>query len=527
MKLLSVMFTAHDCNMSYYDGASVHYHKFERSKQLKRFSWNDMYSWITDLKQLWNVELDEIEEIAVCLNYTNDPSNPLSEQITTGEYFPATDIRNVFSKDELWWLPHNNTTIINHHYSHALSTWMLCDSPDICFVIDGLGDGRTWSVFKDDKLIDFGHIENVGSIGWAMREAGFDIGLTAGHYNDIAGKLMGLQSYGNIDQGYLDVLASQRYSIKDVYNIFSPANWIDYKGDKLLAKLTKLDHIKTVHYFMERVLFNFFRQYASPTDIIGYSGGVAQNVIWNTELRNHFPNIVIPPHSSDEGLSLGGLEFLRRKHKLPKFTLDNFPYVAGDTAPTDTPSLDTIKRAAQLLADGNTIGWYQGHGEVGPRALGNRSILMNPSIPNARAKINQIKNREQFRPFGASVLKEYTSVYFDTDKEDPYMLYVADVLPVYKNTLSAITHVDGTCRIQTVDDRNPVYKQLIEEFYKLTGLSILLNTSLNVAGKPIAGYPDNARELFYNGKLDYMFIGNECLSKEDLSPSTNKIVSVG
>jgi carbamoyltransferase len=520
MKLLSVMFTAHDCNMTYYDGANVHYHKLERSKQIKRYAWEDHTTWIADLKNLWNVILSDIDEIAVCLTYTNDPYNPLSELITTGSYFPSTDIRNVFSKDELWWLSHPNVTYLNHHYCHALSTWMLADNPDISFVIDGLGDARTWSVFKDDKLIDAGHIENVGSIGWAMRESGFDIGLQANHYNDIAGKLMGLQSYGSIDQGYLSILKNQNYTIKDVYDIFSPENWISYKGDKLLAKLTKLDHIKTVHYFMEDVLVDFFKQYANPTDVISYSGGVAQNVIWNTKLRNHFPNIVIPPHSSDEGLSLGGLEFLRRKHNLPKFKLDNFPYVAGDCAPDTIPSLETIKYAAKLLAEGNTVGWYQGNGEVGPRALGNRSILMNPNILNGRDKINLIKNREHFRPFGASVLKDHVSEYFDTNLEDPFMLYVANTL---KPGLESITHVDGTCRIQTVDDRNSVYKQLLEEFYALTGLPVLLNTSLNVAGKPIAGYPENARELFYNAKLDYMFIGNECLTRS-LSTVTNKII---
>jgi len=515
MKLLSVMLTPHDSNMSYYDGNVVRYHKLERSKQIKRYGWDDAHSWARDLKQIWDISLSDVDEIACCVNYQFtdiDSPNSLPELITVGEFFPAVDIRKVFPNDNLEWMQHSKVSLLNHHYCHALSTWML-NQPDICIVIDGLGDSRSWSVFNKDKLIDSGHIKEFGSIGWAMKDYGFGIGLQANHANDLAGKLMGLQSYGNIDKEYYNFLKNQNYNIQNINDIFSLNHWLNHKGHLLLAKLTQLDHIKTVHHYMGEVLVNFFKKYASASDTIGYSGGVAQNVIWNTVLRQHFPKLIIPPHSSDEGLSLGGLEFLRRKNNLPKFKLDNFPYIESDESPDSTPTLETIRHAAKLLANGKTVGWYQGHGEVGPRALGNRSILMNPCMSNGRNKINEIKNREQFRPFGASVLKAHTSTYFETDNEDPYMLYVANVRPKYRDQLESITHVDNTCRIQTVDDRNPIYKQLLTEFYNLTGVPILLNTSLNIAGKPIAGYLENARELFYTSKIDAMFIGDQYLLK--------------
>jgi carbamoyltransferase len=511
MKLLSVMMTAHDCNMSYFDGEVVKYHKTERLKQKKRHAWDNNWEWANDIKSIWNVTPQEIDEIAVCLSYETDMTradNP--SDLITGKYFPATELNNLFLPESLWPLDHPNVWFMNHHFCHSLSTWMLSDQqPDVAIVIDGLGDFKTWSVFKRQHLIASGDIRNgFGSIGWSMRDTGYDLGITSKEYNDVAGKLMGLQSYGTLDYEYLEFL--KKYDISQTLEIFSQDHWHTYKGDKLIGKLTLLDWIKTVHHRMGEVLVEFFKKYASPDDVIVYAGGVAQNVIWNTELKKHFPNLIIPPHSSDEGLSFGGLEWLRQKNKLPKFKLDNFPYVESDVAPSSTPELTTIQKAAKLLSEGKTVGWYQGHGEVGPRALGNRSILMDPRIVNGRVKINKIKNRENFRPFGASVLKECANTYFELDHDDEFMLYVA---PVKTKEFEAITHIDNTCRVQTVGDRNPIFRQLLEEFYKLTGCPVLLNTSLNIAGKPIAGYPENAKELFWNSELDHMFIGNEHLFK--------------
>ena len=135
---------------------------------------------------------------------------------------------------------------------------------------------------------------------------------------------------------------------------------------------------------------------------------------------------------------------------------------------------------------------------------------MDPRIPNGKEVINRIKNREGFRPFGASVLSEHKSDYFDLDYETPYMLHVTQVK---SDTLQAITHVDSTCRVQTVKNENPNFRLLLEEFYKLTGCPILLNTSLNLAGKPIAAFPDNAQELFENSSLDCVVIGNSLYQK--------------
>jgi carbamoyltransferase len=159
---------------------------------------------------------------------------------------------------------------------------------------------------------------------------------------------------------------------------------------------------------------------------------------------------------------------------------------------------------AKFLADGAVVALYQGNGEVGPRALGNRSILFDPRIPNGKDIINQIKNREYFRPFGASVLEEHKDSFGLTYK-NPYMLYVGEP----KISVPSITHVDGTCRVQTVSENGTALRSILEEFYKITGCPALLNTSLNVSGKPIAGKIASAEEEFSSKSIDILVVGNK------------------
>ena len=170
----------------------------------------------------------------------------------------------------------------------------------------------------------------------------------------------------------------------------------------------------------------------------------------------------------------------------PRLGRRGYPFWQSDVAPERRPSELTIKKTAEMLADGKIVGWYQGHIEVGPRALGNRSILMDPSVKGGKDIINdKVKHREMFRPFGASILSDELKNYFDWEYESPYMLYVMDVKD--KFSFGSITHFDGTCRPQTVEPEHEDYYQLISEFESLTGIPMVLNTSLNNGGAPIAG----------------------------------------
>lgn len=177
---------------------------------------------------------------------------------------------------------------------------------------------------------------------------------------------------------------------------------------------------------------------------------------------------------------------------------------------------DYIKETARLLASGKVIGWFQDGCEFGPRALGRRSILADPRNPDVRNFINsEVKFREDFRPFAPSVLKEDVSEYFQTDRESPYMLLIYPVRDAYRDKIKSVVHEDGTCRIQTVTpDWSPKFYALLQEFKKLTGVGVLLNTSFNCKGMPIVETPRDALNFFFSCKLDYLVIDKFIVGKE-------------
>lgn len=176
---------------------------------------------------------------------------------------------------------------------------------------------------------------------------------------------------------------------------------------------------------------------------------------------------------------------------------------------------DVCRDAASAIAEGKIVGWFQGRSECGPRSLGNRSILADPRNPGMKDYLNKkVKFREEFRPFAPSVLWEHQKEYFDLDIPSPYMLMVADILHDKQSIIPAVTHVDGTGRLQTVmKDINPLFHQLIEKFYKITGVPIVLNTSFNVKGEPIVETPQDAIKCFLGTGIDVVYMHDYCLKK--------------
>ncbi|MFM7571407.1 MAG: carbamoyltransferase C-terminal domain-containing protein [Betaproteobacteria bacterium] len=503
MKLLAIAVVAHDANAAYFDGERVRYVKFERPRQEKRFSFKSPQDWRSETEAAFGIQAAEVDHIAV----TFDPSALPAEvrrhlspdamrRLASGQSLAETLAPEVCA-----YLQAPGATWLSHHYCHALSGWMLESEPvALRIVIDGLGDGRPWSVYRDGRTVAAGDIRQ-GSIGWGIREAGKALGIQAAHFNDIAGKVMGIQAYGRIDEGYRDYLSALDFDRLD--ELWSLHGWLRWKRDPTVARLTLLDWVATVHHQTAEWLLKFFASHVQADEPVAYSGGVAQNVVWNSALRSRFPNLVIAPHCSDEGLSLGALEWLRQRHALPPLAIEAFPYAQADT-PAPSPSEETIDQVAQLLAQGKVVGWYQGYGEIGPRALGHRSILMDPRLYEGRARIDQIKRREPFRPYGASVLAEDFDRFFK-GATDAFMLYSCEVVGPM---LPAIQHVDGSCRVQRVDDGPQPFRVLLERFRTLTGCSVLLNTSLNVAGKPLAADPTHAMQLFAESPLDALCVGN-------------------
>lgn len=497
MKLLGLRLCEHDSSISFFDGKKVHYLRTERLYNEKHHSYHNLWEWRKDVKKYFNIDLKEIDQIGIVI----DPWHhklPMDEE----EFYPAMKYK--------YFPVEQKTYRINHHLAHALSCWpMYKNRPEYEIIIDGFGDiNNAWTVIRNDKVLQRGYTNLHGSIGLSMWDTGEKIGIDASNY-DISGKLMGLQSYGKIDLEFKKKLNFNMYTIN---HLFNKQYYSDHLNSKLLSELHSLDWIKTVHDKISDILVNFFEEITNKNydANIAYSGGVAQNVIWNTALKNKFKNLIIPPHSGDEGLSLGALEYLRIKNNLPKFKLENFPYCQIDESPEDIADDKTIAETVEHLKNGKIVGWYQGNGEIGPRALGNRSLLLNPMIKDGKNIINKIKKRETYRPFGASILEEHTKEYFQTDINNPYMLYVGKTKP---QNLDCITHVDGTCRFQSVGKNNILYYNLLKEFYKKTNCPLLLNTSFNVNGKPIMSKIKDAKEYFNNSDIDILVVGNKIYKK--------------
>jgi carbamoyltransferase len=179
-----------------------------------------------------------------------------------------------------------------------------------------------------------------------------------------------------------------------------------------------------------------------------------------------------------------------------------------------------LKRTAQLIADQQVVGWFQGRMEFGPRSLGARSILADPRNPENYSRVNlKIKFRESFRPFAPTVVLERMKEYFEFDRPSPYMLFVAQVRPD-RRTIPAVTHVDGSARLQTiVRDDHALFYDLIIEFEKLTGCPVLINTSFNVRGEPIVCTPFDAIKCFLRTDMDYLILGSFILDKRKIKES--------
>jgi carbamoyltransferase len=269
-----------------------------------------------------------------------------------------------------------------------------------------------------------------------------------------------------------------------------------------------------------------------PTSRLAMAGGCALNGVANARIHRETPfeNHYLQAAASDDGTCLGaaywcwhnvvgGSERFHMRHAFwgPEYSDERVRQVAENSgfcvhACADEDSL--VEMAAGLIADGLVTGWYQGRSEWGPRALGNRSILANPAIPKMKDTINaKIKRRESFRPFAPSVLKEDVPTYFEQTVESPFMQHVVKIRSEWRERLPAVTHVDGTGRLQTVDpDSNSLYYTLISALKKKTGIGMVLNTSFN-ENEPIVDTPEQALDCFSRTDMDALCLGRFVLTK--------------
>ncbi|CNB81763.1 putative transferase [Yersinia frederiksenii] len=354
---------------------------------------------------------------------------------------------------------------------------------------------------------------------------------------DCAGKLMGLAPYGRPD-----IIDWQPFFFNSGKVILRNDWWINI--DPQLNSHPTHFHDNFQYYAdlawwaqtkLEEALFYLFNYYYQlyPMANFAYAGGVALNATANEKLINgcEFEHLYIQPAAGDNGLSIGccyygWLEVLKKgrtRHcgstffgknyndisvltELEKYK-ERIEYIYDDEIET---------RAAESIAAGHVIAWFQGESEFGPRALGNRSILADPRNPQMKDHINaNVKFREDFRPFAPAVLHEKVHDYFNLTHDSDYMLFIAYVKEQYRADLPSIVHIDGSARVQTVKQHlNKKFHKLITAFFDKTGIPILLNTSLNTKGMPIVETPADAIHLFLNCGLDYLFINNYKISKK-------------
>jgi len=265
-----------------------------------------------------------------------------------------------------------------------------------------------------------------------------------------------------------------------------------------------------------------------PTDSLYLSGGVALNVVANERIKNSnlFKNVILNGSVEDNGTAIGAGLAASIKLGNPRKSSPVTDYYGARYEDIEIikavkqyglsykilSEREKLKFAADVIAEENIIGWYQGVSEFGPRALGNRSILANPASSRTKYMLDHfMKCRDRYRPYAPVVLEESASQYFDIDSSSPVMMRNVKVLD---ERLVAITHFDGTARVQTVNEnQNKVLYSLLLEVEKSTGFPILLNTSFNRPGEPIVESPTDALASFSMGSLDYLFLENVLISR--------------
>ena len=444
--------------------------------------------------------------------------------------------------------PNADIGYISHHQAHAYSSIFSQEANEgVCIVIDG-GGSHNWTsdcslglekcslVYFNKRKNQYRYLPFNGEWGLLYQTWAHYIYCKKTNkkieYNDplyhcsMSGKIMGLAAYGSTKHN------TKLYQ----FGQYFPQVQFDMK-DPEPYPLTPEEKAQLLQYNFEESLIELIlrldEDYLEP--VVCLTGGTFLNINANTKIVQKFKNrkFHITPFVSDCGLSYGAaafgaslwhdvkvppdLAFLGRRYLTPRElpTSEVFANmdggVGGSWSQVKEEEFD-LKNVAQYLEDGKIVAWYRGRSEFGPRALGNRSILMSPKYKENKDILNEkVKHREEWRPFAGVILKDHLQDYFEEGIESPYMLYSQTVKEDKRDKIPAITHVDNTCRIQTVE--SGFLSLLLEEYYKISGVPVLLNTSFNDNGKPIVETPQDAIDSFLNMNIDYLVMNNTIIGK--------------
>lgn len=439
-----------------------------------------------------------------------------------------------------------------HHLSHAASAYYTSGFDKAAVLtVDGVGEWATcsWGKGEGHTLELTGEIRFPHSLGLLYSAFTYYCGFKV---NSAEYKLMGLAPYG--EPTYMDRVR-RLIDVKEDGSFRLRMEFFDFErgGQMFNARFEELmgaprrpledtemsqhykDAARSIQELTNEIMVKLARSAMerAGSKNLCMAGGVALNCVANGHIlrESGVEDLYVHPAAGDAGGALGAAYVVWNQllHNPPAPRLPT-PYLGPGYSEeeiqrtldrygavyTRMERQDLLDRTAELLDTAHVVGWYQGRLEWGPRALGHRSILGDARHPEMRRIINmRIKFREGFRPFAPSCLEEHVQDYFEIDRPSPYMLLVAPVKPEHRELLQAITHVDGSARIQTVNrDQEPLYYDLIEAFRQRTGCPIVINTSLNVRGEPIVNTPEDAYLCFMRTNMDAMALGPFLCMKE-------------
>ena len=496
------------------------------------------------------------KSIEYCLSASNLSKEDIDVVIVpsmANQNFYKNYINKTVEKKVKRYFPKARVEIVSHHMCHAYSSVFSCDHNEGSFItLDNAGsilfdtagqifacENHSFGYFNKEKGIFRYHAgipmtNNLGNYYWMWAHNIYcqmvqkNINLTDPKYREtFCGKVMGLSAYGNTKELKKDWRLHFE-GIPQVALESLPGRDFNY------GSLSAENKAKQLQYNFENAMLEWMKELKEKgyiEDNLCLAGGVFLNILANSVIRKNgiVENMHIPPFPDDTGLSFGAACYGVFKAK-EKVTLPHNISLLGRTYSdeeieealegTDYKKFDNFEElcdeTVKVLADNKIVGWFQNRSEFGPRALGSRSILMNPTPKENKETINtRIKHREEWRPFAGIMLEEYQEEYFTDVYPNEYMLYSLIVRPHQRKKLGAITHKDFSCRIQTVNEElHPEVTTLLQKYNEETDCPVLLNTSFNDNGQPIVETPEDAIKTFKNIDLDYLVIGNYFVVKK-------------
>jgi carbamoyltransferase len=511
------------------------------------------------LKQA-GISLDQVDQIAHAFDYEPCRSAYAVDPMAVArfqEVYSHEAFRALVSRD-LPGFPLDRVHHVNHHLAHAASAYFTSGWDEcLVIVIDGMGEVHGASVYhaRDGTLTSLQHISALDSIGILYSLVTLHLGFD---FNSDEYKIMGLAPYGDptrysaffadavklTPDGRIKIpILRMNKTRDDQENFVVSRRYLDehlIKERRPDSDITN-DHrdvAASLQACLDHTMLHLCGHFGKKTGLrrLAMAGGVALNCTANGKLLRAglFDEVYVQPAAGDDGAALGAALYqsslagkIRNRRSPVPFFGPSHPMEAVDAAigvfqgaveVTRFKTLeDTCAEAARLIAEGNVVAWYRGRMEFGPRALGHRSIIADPGRPEMRDRINaMVKMREAFRPFAPAATLETAHQWFEVEPgaELPYMIMTVDVREPFRLVLPAITHVNGSARLQTVSPKdNPEFHALLKAVGKMTGREMLLNTSFNVKGQPIVNTPHEAIETFLGTGIDVLFLENVLLRR--------------